>query len=99
MDEQGIYCPQCRAYVHFWMLADGRRPPEAGVVQPGVPVEMPAGCRQCGHKSTYKSSDLRTRRVPTEPLMAAMLAPDGRRATTMDVQSVSDADKKPSGPS
>ena len=96
MDEQGIYCPQCRAYVHFWMLINGRRPPEAGAVQPGVPVEMPAGCKQCGHKSTYKSSDLRTRRVPTEPLMAAMLTPDGsRRATTIDVQKVSDDEKPP----
>jgi hypothetical protein len=59
---------------------------------------MPAGCRQCGHKGTYKSSDLRTRRVPTEPLMAAMLAPEARRATTMDVQSVPDAEKKTEGP-
>ena len=99
MDEQGIYCLQCRAYVHFWMLVDGRRPPEAGPAQPGVSVEMPSACKQCGHKSTYKSSDLRTRRVPTEPLMAAMLAPEARRATTMDVQSVLDEDKKPRGPS
>jgi len=98
MDEQGIYCPHCRAYVHFWMLVDGRRPPEAGVVQPSIPIDMPAGCKQCGHKSTYKSSDLRTRRVPTEPLMAAMLAPEARRASTIDVQSVLDAEKKTQGP-
>jgi hypothetical protein len=99
MDEQGIYCLQCRAYVHFWMLVDGRRPPEAGPAQPGIPVEMPSACKQCGYRSTYKSSDLRTRRVPTEPLMAAMLVPEARRATTIDVQSVLDADKKPPGPS
>jgi hypothetical protein len=95
MDEQGIYCPQCRAYVHFWMLVDGRRPPEAGPAQPGVPVDMPSGCKHCGYQSTYKSSDLRTRRVPTEPLMAAMLAPEPRRATTIDVQKLLDDDKPP----
>src|SRR5450631_3591054 len=27
MDEQGIYCPGCRAYVHFWSLSEGGRPP------------------------------------------------------------------------
>ena len=97
MDEQGIYCPQCRNYVHFWLLVEGRRPPEAGAVQPGIPIDMPNGCKQCGYKETYKSSDLRTRRVPTAPLMAAMLVPEPRRATTIDVQSVLDADKKPPG--
>jgi len=97
MDEQGIYCPQCRGYVHFWMLVEGRRPPEVGPAQPGVAVEMPGACKHCGYKSTYKSSDLRTRRVPTEPLMAAMLAPEARRAATIDVQSVLDADKKSQG--
>ena len=66
-------------------------------MQPGVPIEMPAACKHCGYKSTYKSSDLRTRRVPTVPLMAAMLVPEARRATTIDVQSVLDADKKPPG--
>ena|SRR3954454_514310 len=95
MDEQGIYCPQCRAYVHFWMLVNGRRPPEVGALQPGVPVEMPGACKQCGYQSTYKSSDLRTRRVPTEPLMAAMLAPEPRRTTTIDVQKVLEDDKTP----
>jgi hypothetical protein len=95
MDEQGIYCPQCRAYVHFWMLVQGRRPPEAGPAQPGVPVDMPGACKQCGYKSTYKSSDLRTRRVPTEPLMAAMLAPEPRRVTTIDVQKLLDDEKPP----
>ena len=98
MDEQGIYCPQCRAYVHFWMLPEARRPPAGGDAQkvaPGTPIEMPAACTQCGYKSTYKSSDLRTRRVPTEPLMAAMLAPESRRATTIDVQKASDDEKPP----
>ena len=95
MDEQGIYCPQCRNYVHFWMLVNGRRPPEAGTPQPGVPVEMPDACKQCGYKSMYKSSDLRTRRVPTEPLMAAMLAPEPRRVTTIDVQKALDDEKPP----
>jgi hypothetical protein len=96
MDEQGIYCPQCRAYVHFWMLTDGRRPPEAGPTQPGIPIEMPAGCGQCGYKSTYKSSDLRTRRVPTMAMPASIVA-DARRAMKIDVQSVLDADEKPPG--
>ena len=89
MDEQGIYCPQCRAYVHFWTLVAGRRPPEAGAVQPGVPIDMPAACKQCGYKNTYKSSDLRTRRVPTElTFMAAMLAPEPPAAghDVIDVQ-------------
>ena len=96
MDEQGIYCPQCSNYVHFWLLVEGRRPSEAGAVQPGVPIEMPKGCKQCGYKSMYKSSDLRTRRVPTMA-MPATLVTDARRATTIDVQSVLDADKKTSG--
>jgi hypothetical protein len=77
------------------MLVEGRRPPEAGVPQPGVPVEMPGSCKQCGYKSTYKSSDLRTRRVPTEPLMAAMLTPDARRPSTIDVQKALDDEKPP----
>jgi hypothetical protein len=96
MDEQGIYCPQCRAYVHFWMLVNGRRPPEVGAPHPGVFVDMPAACKQCGYDGTYQISDLRTRRVPTEPLMAAMLTPDGgRRATTIDVQKAVDDEKPP----
>ena len=96
MDEQGIYCPQCRAYVHFWMLVDGRRPPQAGAPEPGVPIEMPDSCKQCGHKGTYKTTDLRTRRVPT---MLTMPTPssDVRRASTIDVQKALD-DKKTSGP-
>ena len=99
MDEQGIYCPQCRAYVHFWMLPEGRRPQAGGDAQkvpPGTPIEMPAACMQCGYKSTYKSSDLRTRRVPTMA-MPATLVTDARRATTIDVQSVLDAEEKTPG--
>jgi hypothetical protein len=100
MDEQGIYCPQCRAYVHFWSLSEGGRPTTGAGVQgvlPGAPIEMPQSCKQCGYQSTYKTSDLRTRRIPTEPVRAAMLAPDGRRASTIDVQRAPD-DKKASGP-
>jgi hypothetical protein len=100
MDEQGIYCPQCRAYVHFWSLSEGGRPPAGSGVQgivPGTAIEMPQSCKQCGHQSTYKTSDLRTRRVPTEPVMAAMLAPEVRRASTIDVQTAL-GDKKVSGP-
>jgi hypothetical protein len=100
MDEQGIYCPQCRAYVHFWMLPEERRPQASGDAQkvaPATPLEMPESCKQCGYKSTYKTSDLRTRRVPTMA-MPASLVTDARRATTIDVQTVLDADKKTSGP-
>ena len=70
MDEQGIYCPQCRAYVHFWCLSDDGRPPAgAGVkgIVPGTPIDMFESCKQCGFKGSYKTSDLRTRRIPTEP--------------------------------
>lgn len=96
MDEQGIYCPECRAYVHFWCLSEGGRPPTGEGLRgaaPGVPIEMPECCKQCGYQSTYQTSDLRTRRIPTEPARAAMLASDARRASTIDVQSVLD-DKK-----
>jgi hypothetical protein len=91
MDEQGIYCPQCRAYVHFWCLSDDGRPPAgAGVkgIAPGTPIDMFESCKQCGFKGTYKTSDLRTRRIPTEPARAAMLTYGQRRAATLDVQSL-----------
>ncbi|HEX7599125.1 MAG TPA: hypothetical protein VF518_12990 [Polyangia bacterium] len=98
MDEQGIYCPQCRAYVHFWLIPAGGRPPgsDGKKPAPGVPIEMPQACRECGYKGTYKTSELRTRRVPTEPLKAVMLGAAARHASTIDAQSLSD-DKKGSG--
>jgi hypothetical protein len=98
MDEQGIYCPQCRAYVHFWYIPEGGRPPAVGgapKTASGTPVEMPEGCKQCGYKSTYQTSDLRTRRVPTEPVRAAMLVPDARRASTIEAQTALDEKKSP----
>jgi DNA-directed RNA polymerase subunit RPC12/RpoP len=88
MDEQGIYCPQCRAYVHFWSISRGGHPPrgvDAKKPVPGTQIEMPQACQQCGYKSTYKTSDLRTRRVPTEPVRDATLGPVGRHASTIDV--------------
>jgi len=93
MDEQGIYCPECRAYVHFWSLSAGGRPPAGegiGGAAPGTPIDMPQSCKQCGYRSTYQTSDLRTRRVPTEPVRAAMLGggSEARRASTIDVQKV-----------
>jgi hypothetical protein len=54
---------------------------------------MPQACRQCGYKSTYKTSDLRTRRVPTEPVNAVLLGNAVRTPTTLDAQSAQD-DKK-----
>jgi hypothetical protein len=93
MDEQGIYCPQCRGYVHFWFLSQGRRPPEAGGAQqaaPGSAIEMPESCKQCGYKSTYKTSDLRTRRVPTMAGLSATPPADARRVATIDVPKESD---------
>lgn len=95
MDEQGIYCPQCRAYVSFWLIPSGGRPPAAGEKRPApsIPHDMPQACRQCGYKSTYKTSDLRTRRVPTEPVNAVLLGNAVRTPTTLDAQSAQD-DKK-----
>jgi DNA-directed RNA polymerase subunit RPC12/RpoP len=89
MDEQGIYCPQCRAYVHFWLIPSGGRPPAAGEkrLAPGISQDMPQACRQCGYKSTYKTTDLRTRRVPTEPVNAVLLGNAVRAPTTIDAQS------------
>ena len=97
MDEQGIYCPQCRAYVHFWLIPSGGRPPAAGEKKPapGSSLEMPLACRQCGYKSTYKASDLRTRRVPTEPVNAVMLGSVARKASTLDAQPAPDDKKEP----
>jgi len=89
MDEQGIYCPQCRAYVHFWLIPTGGRPLGDGggnKPAPGTLLEMPKACGQCGYKSTYKTSDLRTRRVPTEPARDAARDPAGRRAAIIDTQ-------------
>lgn len=97
MDEQGIYCPQCRAYVHFWSLSEGGRPPTGqgiGGAAPGTPIEMPQSCKQCGYRSTYHTTDLRTRRVPTEPVRAAMLGgSEARRASTIEVQREPDSKK------
>ncbi len=97
MDEQGIYCPQCRAYVHFWLIPEGGRQLGSGADKrpaPGTLIEMPQACRQCGYKSTYKTSDLRTRRVPTEPVRRAVLGPTGRNASTMGVTPSPDDDEK-----
>ncbi len=96
MDEQGIYCPQCRAYVHFWLIPEGGRGPRGDRSAPGSDFEMPKACSQCGYKGKYKKSDLRTRRVPTEPVRAAMLGPEGRRASTIPATPAPD-DKKDSG--
>jgi len=95
MDEQGIYCPECRAYVHFWLIPAGGRPPAAGEKRPapGTLVEMPEACRQCGYKSTYKISDLRARRVPTEPVNVSLLGQAARNAATIDAQTLPE-DKK-----
>jgi len=88
MDEQGIYCPQCRAYVHFWMIPSGGRGAAHGLPA-GEPIDMPETCKHCGFKGTYKTSDLRTRRVPTEPFRAAMLAPDPPRpAAPIDISKI-----------
>ncbi len=97
MDEQGIYCPKCRAYVHFWLVPEGRSPRAAGEKKPapGTEIEMPKACGQCGYKGSYKTSDLRTRRVPTEPVRVAMLGPEGRRATTIDAVARPDDNKGP----
>jgi hypothetical protein len=97
MDEQGIYCPQCRAYVHFWTVPSGGRGAAFGLT-PGVPIQMPEACKQCGHQGMYKTSDLRTRRVPTEPVRAAMLMPEARTAGTIDVQKIIDGKKFPERP-
>ena len=96
MDEQGIYCPQCRAYVHFWLIPSGGRLPAAGEKRPapGIPQDMPQACRQCGFKSTYKTTDLRTRRVPTEPVNAVLLGKAVRTPTNIDAQSAPDAKKE-----
>jgi hypothetical protein len=96
MDEQGIYCPQCRAYVHFWLIPEGGHGPRGADDKkpaPGTEIEMPKACRQCGYKSTYKTSDIRTRRVPTEPVRAAMLGPEGRRASTIPATPSPDDEK------
>jgi hypothetical protein len=97
MDEQGVYCSRWRSYVHFWSLP---RPADIPKPVPGQVVEMPKSCQLCGHKGSYQASDLRTRRVPTEPVRAAMLAPETRRASTIDVQDALETlgVKKRSGP-
>jgi hypothetical protein len=89
MDEQGIYCPQCQSYVHFWLIPSGGRTLGSGIEKrppPGTLIEMPQACKQCGYKGTYKTSELRTRRVPTEPARAAMLGPAVRHAATLNAQ-------------
>ena len=89
MDEQGIYCPQCRAYIHFWIVQPGGKGGAKGLT-PGVPVDMPEACKQCGYKAQFKTQDLRTRRVPTEPVRASMLAPEPRPAATIDISKIGD---------
>jgi hypothetical protein len=86
MDEQGIYCPQCRAYVHFWLIPVGGRRFGSGSDErplPGTLIEMPKACGRCGHKGTYKTTDLRTRRVPTTPALGVAMGPTWRIASTI----------------
>jgi hypothetical protein len=57
---------------------------------------QPRSCRLVCLEATYKRSDLRTRRIPTEPLMATVPAPEARPAAAIDAQNVLGADKKTS---
>jgi hypothetical protein len=83
MDEQGVYCIQCRGYVHFWFLP---RVPAVVKDAPGAIIDMPENCKQCGHKGTYKATDLRTRRVPTMPGLMVTPPPDTRTVSTIEVE-------------